>query len=283
MAETKKTESKFSHGGEPNEQPVSRTFGDFLWGAVTQKHVFYGTLRLIGSLLGIFLLLIAVLWALIRWLQPSISVTVKDSGAVEISTTRTTKTALYLLSSNGGDNSPWLDTGIQLSPGDTVTVTASGKVCLAYHRLIDAAKTDDPPPVPWTGPEGMDDKAVFPPRTYRDEEAQRRNHRLAIDQPQGRLIGIVSADKPSSNPIETAKEDEEGRPLDIGRKRTFTAKRKGTLWLTVNDIWLGPDMKDDYKPQTAEEFKTKIADKHYWNVWYDDNAGSFLVTVEISQ
>ena len=278
---TPSSDPKPASNESPDETHSGRGFGDLLWGAVTDIRIFGGTLRLLGSVvLLLFLIVIVLLW-LIRWLQPPITVRVTDSGAVEISTTKSTKTAMFLLSPNGGEDSPWIDTGITLTPGNNVTITASGKICMAYHHMVESAQWDTLPPVPWTGPEGLSEKAAFPPKSYRTEEAARKAYRVATDLPPGRLVAIVSSERPSSDPTETTK-TEEGKPLDIGKKQTFTTKSTGHLWLTVNDIWLDPNMADAYKPQTPAEYKTKIEDPRYWNIWYDDNAGSFLVTIETS-
>ena len=263
------------------------SFNDILWGAVTDLRIFFGTLRLLGTLVLMLLLLVGAIWWLVRWLQPPITVRVNYSGAVEISTTRSNKTAVFLLSSNGGEDSPWIDTGIALTPGNKVTITASGKICMAIHRMIEANQADALPPVPWTGPEGLNNKASFPARNYRPQEADRAKYRLASDLPPGRLIAIVSSDKPSSDSSVTTKlndgkPSDEGKPLDIGKKQSFTSNSNGNLWLTVNDIWLGPNEADVYKPHTASEYLAKIETPRYWNIWYDDNAGSFLVTIEIS-
>lgn len=231
---------------------------------------------LVRSVVALALLLLMVwigvvaIWRTIEWLNPPFQVVVKDSGAIILSTKRTAKTGLFLLNASGGIDSPWINTGISIMSGQKLTITASGRICLAAHHMRLAEYTDIPPPHPWVGPEGLRGETVFPPRTLRQEDADRARYQVAPNIEYGRLIGVISDETPNNSL----------KILNIGKKNSFTSDASGYLWLTVNDIWLSPATINEVAGK-SDEWRAGILRNRYWNVWYDDNAGSFLVTVEL--
>jgi hypothetical protein len=249
-----------------------------------------GFIKLSAVIFGFVIVVFILTVGIYRLLHP-VTVTVNSNGALEISPYPTKSAALFLLSANGGENSPWIDTGVEIKPGDQITVSASGKINMAIHRLIDNALHSqenpnwghDLPFLPWNGPDGIDDKAAYPPRQYRREDLDRAKYRLASNVNQGAVIGFISDSCPGSSPMDASQDDTVDKAILIGHRRSFTAQREGHLWLTVNEIWLGPDMSPAYEPKTNEEFQAQIVSNHYWNVWYDDNDGSFLVSIEITK
>jgi hypothetical protein len=230
-------------------------------------------LKSIAALTLLLILLwtgVVVIWLTVEWLQPPFQVVVKDSGAVVLSPSRAKKTAVFQLSSNGGIDTPWIDTEIPIEEGKKFTITASGRVCLAFHHMRQGEYTDAPPPHPWVGPEGLVEDKTLPPRTLRQEDSDRAKYKVHKELGYGRLIGVISNEVP----------DKSAEIIDVGKKLTnYESHRSGRLWLTVNDIWLDRSIVNSITDKT-DEWKADIIRKNYWNVWYDDNAGSFLVTIE---
>jgi len=210
----------------------------------------------------------------VSWLAPGTDIKVEKSGAIILSTRFHKTTAVYLLTPHGAKAGPWVNTGIEIKRGQDVRITASGRVCLAMHHMVESGIKDVPPPLPWSGPSGLDPCSALPPTTPRDEELVRSKYLICNTADQGELIGVISAGEP---PIKPDSVD----VLEIGDYWDQPAKKSGTLWLTVNEIWLNKSLADAYAPKTPEEFEKNIVANSYWNVWYDDNAGAFLITVEL--
>ncbi|MBT3192994.1 MAG: hypothetical protein HN341_10605 [Verrucomicrobia bacterium] len=208
-------------------------------------------------------------------------VEVKESGTMLFKLPNRKRTAWVLLSPTGGEESPWVNTGLRLTKGKDVRITASGKICTAFHRMVDAARDkDDPlPSHPWVGPEGIDRKSNTPPKAFRTQDDKAEKFLLVPGKNQGLLIGTVSQGKPNVHPNDI---------WEIGVGDRFTAKDSGDLWLTVNDVWLerrrwrpyAASQKVGEPPKNKETFKKNIEDTGYYNIWFDDNAGAFLVIIE---
>ena len=189
----------------------------------------------------------------------------------------------FLLSSNAGDeDTPWVNTNISVNEGDSVIINASGRINLAIHHIIHAAETDSVPILPWNGPNGLGIKS-YPNRQYRIIDTKLTKDLLDTSLNHGRLIGILSKKEP---PIHSK------NIFDIGENRAFQIKNSsGYIWLSINEIWLTPNSKDTYSRHDGYDERTKqekalffdkyIKDKRYWNIWYDDNCGSFLVSIQV--
>lgn len=247
----------------------SMGFAELLLKILSNSKLLLKSIAALASLLVLLWAGLVVVWITVEWLQPPFEVVVKDSGAVVLSPHRAAKTAVFQLSSNGGMDSPWIDTGIPIEKGKKFTITASGRICLAFHHMRQGSYTDVPPPHPWVDPEGLREGTTFPARTLRQEEAERNKYKVAPDLSYGRLIGVVSDEVPNRS----------AETLNIGKKNNFESSRSGRLWLTVNDIWLDESVIKGINDKN-DEWKANIINNRYWNVWYDDNAGSFLVTIE---
>lgn len=216
------------------------------------------------------------------------------------------ETYVIALSPNGSYDSPWVNTGIELRTGDRVRVRASGRISLAFHHIVEAANGDTVPSHPWIGPEGLDPKSKYPLRNLRKVDDYRARGLLMPDASWGCLLGQISATGPTTRPSEPEK------VIKVGKDLTLGIEQKGSLYLTVNEIWLDASMIDIYAPPLADSgddyydgevtpgnpttkpngrtvrsmrdrFQKLIVDKYYWGVWYDDNAGSFAVVVEVER
>lgn len=230
-----------------------------------------------------------------------------------------------LLSPQGGENSPWVDTGIEVAPGDEIKIEASGKINLAFHRMVEAAINDTPPLHAWTGPKGeLEEEIVNRLRKkYNAEELERlkldnalseeqekaladfkknkskvldRNKRIGkkVSNRWGEIIWCVAPTEPTDIPMSIPNIRSYSESVD-GASNTakfikYNYPQKGKIFITVNDVWLynHKDYLDesqyatlqlaDSEKLSAEKIK-ELKKWEYYNPWFDDNAGAFLVTV----
>jgi hypothetical protein len=233
-----------------------------------------------------------------------------SSGNISIQSSDGTKNAVLMVSASGSRGekySPWVRTGVHVSPKDTVKIEASGTVHTALARLIRIAQTDmNPNPdqyQSWVNQEGD-------PGQSNDWEEKRKKLRLLPEENYGALVGAIWDGK---NPV---KDDTKG---SIDEKKQFEVKREGELVLAVNDILLNERGKDLYAlPIKGNEFyyKSRLIEKYgeeifyswtkdkdkvfekskelyqqklesweqiekysRWTVWLDDNVGQFFVSI----
>lgn len=240
----------------------------------------------------------------------NITVEAGKAGILTVSTDKT-KNIVMTLPPNGGTDNEWVDPEIEVSKGDRIKITASGKINLSLAGLVKAVQKDTKPKAPWNGPEGLSDKDNMDSR-YPD----RVNFKTMKGQNFGMLIAAIED-----------KEERKKTLYRIGKEREFTASTDGKLLLTINDIWLSPKKKDAYLPPPVKyrdyyekkvlfsinsnidiaKQETKIwspqkwqeeIDKEYnkrkskwdeitrdrnYGLWYQDNIGSFSVTIIIEQ
>jgi hypothetical protein len=236
-------------------------------------------------------------------------------GTVTIKT-GSTQNSVFLLSPSGADkNTPWVATGIQVKKDNIVKITASGRIHTSLRRLVSKsqdAETIDSTYLPWVGPEGL------PPSQELTHQAFRNSYKLLPDK-SGASYGygmLLAGVKNSRRQIT------EDNIEPIGDSGEFRVKGDGELMLTVNDIWLNGNMKGVYVPSFDKNFDyyknearfqamrmgedTSIwsetiaigrANKQYqkrlrtwnaivtnkaWNIWYEDNIGSFSVSITVN-
>ncbi|MBD2488230.1 hypothetical protein [Aulosira sp. FACHB-615] len=265
------------------------------------------------------LLFVSIL-ILVAGVFTSLSIYIMRPDQIEITTTAGTinlkkgnqQDAILLLNPVGdAQESPWVKTGIQVKKGDKVTITASGRVNNSLKRLIWAAQTDEELESLWVDPEGSKPK---------NDYLKDRNKYKVLPDKNGAYYGygmLIAAIKDSKEQIDPNNIE------PIGKNKTFTATTNGELLLTVNDIWLSSEMKEVYAPpfnddhleyyltlaklqagsnqdfdswsktiqrQKAQEQYPKrlkqwqkIVKEKNWNVWYNDNTGSFSVSISINK
>jgi hypothetical protein len=227
--------------------------------------------------------------------------------------------SVFLLSPTGGYKTPWVNTEIKVKKGDKIKITASGRVHTSLKRLVAEAQhheTVDPAYLPWVGPEGFqqeqEDKlqSIYPP--------PRRPYKLLPDKNGAYYgYGMLLAGARNSKK-EMIQQDIE----PIGIDREFQAKNDSELELTVNDIWLDENMVDiyvlpiknnyeyykseahycatligeDYSNWSKEIEKKKVIEQYEkrkrswqaivknraWGLWYEDNTGSFSVSITVN-
>lgn len=221
-----------------------------------------------------------------------VTVTFTNMGGVVFQTIDT-RTGSFLLPASAG----WINTGFVIKPDEKVRIQSFGRVHLSLGRLLKDSKNNHVARG-WSSPDG------FP---Y-DEDAQRKALLVVPNANKGMLLGYlaeanyVGKKNPSKyNP----------RPegiLELGADRTFrnTSKETQELWLTVNDYYLNKDAEDAYlsgedarentctkdqattKTKNPAEAENKIksracwkdiVESKYWELWFDDNLGEYLINI----
>jgi hypothetical protein len=187
----------------------------------------------------------------------------------------------------------WMDSGLELKPGQKINVSASGAIHLSVHRLVDAAENSQPPRHVWTTPSGEDEKNL------KCVDRERKPFLIKPDALYGTLLAYVKPNNQSApnaqNPI----------PPDIqviGQPNVqvvYASQESvpGKLFFTVNDIVIKKDPKYEKSyitdqacldetygknVRTVQEMKQRwnqIIGSNYWTVWFDDNIGEFLVQI----
>jgi hypothetical protein len=261
-----------------------KTVGDILDEILTQPKKW---LSLLGFLVVLCLLIVGVMIAFtylfgVETREVELG---KDSHIIFEATDRGRGTAEYIVLVNPQG---WQPSGIAVHPGDRLTFSAGGKICIDLQEIVDKVslrkayeekytklnniKTDDAqekrvpedfftdderesliPKRPWVGPEG------YSLATYQPSYRSRRNRYLL---PGENAAGLVAAIKSGS--------EQEAEPTGAdaffvgnGKSRDdFEVTREGWLWFTVNDV----QFSDDKHPENSRLF-------------YNDNVGAFWVRV----
>lgn len=210
------------------------------------------------------------LWQIIPVVKASLgtnSIELTEGGAIKLKGSGKTN-AVFLLSANGGDTSPWIDTGIEVKAGQILKFKASGHINLAAHRLVEYAERDQPPPSVWIGPqgestEGEDNKRIKTPRPV---DAYRNNYALALHVPRGRIIGRIGSANPQfpTKPLELSNDSDSTDFFDVWAKQNgYKVKTDGHLWLTINEIWLSKDNKNAFLPRGETPEENQKFDDYY--------------------
>lgn len=186
----------------------------------------------------------------------------------------------------------WVDAKIELKPGETIRITATGLVNLAMHRVVSAANEDKRPSLPWSPPEGIE--------LPRDRPLYLRRQDLLVDRsaPYGALLACCV--KPGETNPGKFKPTPDGVQL-VGDHLVYTYPKEATgpgrLFFTINDTVLKRDERyrkafagtqaeidstygaGKYTVADLEARWESLMDQEYWDIWFDDNTGFFLVEV----
>jgi hypothetical protein len=184
-------------------------------------------------------------------------------------------------------NKLWLNTGIQIKPGQSVKITATGSVNLGIHRLIEAANTHSNPRWNWTDPAGNYESS----RPTPIDKAVK-----ALFIAPGLKPGVLLAYVTDKNYLSKYNPKPQGIQ-EIGKDGEISSQKGGTLWLVINDAVLDDSNKsrDAYvlpqdkldetygrgkvtEKQRKDELE-RIQTENYFEAFFDDNAGEFLVQV----
>lgn len=192
----------------------------------------------------------------------------------------------------------WANSGIHVEENDVLTIRASGKSYTAMHHLIKAADVNAVPIDKWVGTSGdIRDSA---------RDVERGHYRIFKDKPQDALVMQVIPENVNmwdttenkyylrKDYLDVKKGNKDENFYFIGKERVnLRIHHSGVLHFAVNDIVLTraviAGMKSD--PVKMELMKLGNAidgtheldyyNKHnYYNAWFDDNIGSFLIVIE---
>ncbi|MCA8948051.1 MAG: hypothetical protein KDE27_01025 [Planctomycetes bacterium] len=183
----------------------------------------------------------------------------------------------------------WVDSGYDIAPGAEVRVTASGGVICSADGWIDSVRADMKAQLPWIDPEG---------HPWPETELGRMVRPFAIlpDAPQGALLACLVAPTMAECPWRPESVTTIGAS-GLVRNGGMATKR---LWLCVNDVVLdnseaakaafieakrydqslrsSNDPPDRWKDYAAARW-SNIVEAGFFDIWFQDNLGSFLVVV----
>jgi len=267
----------------------SETFlSSFLGGFNSYAHL----LRFCIAVAFILGLVAFVTWIVVTNLPSAqrLAISFNDEGATIISIDNQPSKALVLLPAS----KLWTNTGLIIRPGQKISIAATGFVNLAIHRLVDAANNDDRPRHGWVGPEGAAEGDL---RNERPVDRLRKPLRIEPKVGFGCLLAYI---RPEGKP-DPGRENPRPEGIHVFNKQSseLTYKdsedRVGTLFLTVNDGILRDDRESEEAyvtnqdaldatygkgKRTVQELREtwkKLVVQNYWDIWFDDNVGEFLV------
>jgi hypothetical protein len=178
----------------------------------------------------------------------------------------------------------WEKTPIVLEEERTLRIKASGRINLAVHHLVTAAEMHQKPRLGWVGPEGYQVETSYD---------KARENCLLNKAPWGSVLAAFSDRNLQQENVAPSVIEA------IGPEGTI--RGKGRLWLTINEAVIGPDDKSracyvtnqkdlDEKWREGEQHETVeqklaqfkyITEHDFRDVFYQDNVGDFLITIEI--
>lgn len=212
-------------------------------------------------------------------------------GSTVFSVNQEPTKAFFLLSAS----QLWADTGLEIQPGSEVRITATGKINLAVHRLVDAALNKTAGAEDWTTADGVKLRGLLDQQRKPLLILPEANFGclLAYVGPQGEDVpGPINARPSGIYAVGTSGlvryNDERGRP--------------GHLFLTINDgvlsntpqahnAFVGTQaaLNERYPPvdgkptvilEKQEQWWKSIVQRQRWEQWFDDNIGEILVHVD---
>lgn len=273
-------------------------------------------MRITGFLLGILGVFALSAIAAIYYLRPEKIEITTGLGTVVINN-GDTQNAILSLSPNGGDEStPWVRTGIKIETGDVIKITATGRINTSIKRVIATTLHSAIDERTWVSPSGLDpslNRIYFP--TYNKEKLLPDLNGTHYGF--GMLLAAVKDDKGQiktenivpftrdSDYIQFTAENDGELVLTVN-----------DIWLNPTDkeVYAPPFTNENFKHYLqlaqfeasfrGEEFyswsekmkREKAREQHQkrlkgwdaiernnnWNIWFDDNIGSFSVSITVN-
>ncbi len=263
------------------DQDQGKTIGDVLDGILANPRRWGALFGLLVSLCGLALLVMFVFTRLFSVSAREVSLGGSDSHILfqAIDSKAGTEETVALVTPQG-----WQKISIHVRPGDKVSFTADGKICIDINEVVNVVhlrqqyedeiakaqgiRQGDPTESrvpedfftekqkktlilnrPWVGPEGFD-LALFEP-SFRS----RRKRYLMPEQNAGSLVAAIH---------EEETQPQRGEVFEVGRARgDFAPSNSGWIWFTVNDV-------QDSDPENP-------------NLFYNDNLGVFWVHIVVKR
>ena len=174
----------------------------------------------------------------------------------------------------------WVDTGIRVEKGDLLRISASGAFHSSVGDLYAYAKdnTSDSTIIHWRG--GNDRFAGV------EQQTEKNIYLLNKNEDMGDILFSIVPDY--QMPLEL-----EGQAMNqITADKGVKASLSGNLFVTINDIYFPND--STLREYGSQPFSTRFGapfpvdtliegkdKKHYHTIFYNDNLGQILLTVEI--
>lgn len=258
--------------------------GGFFIGFASWSHL----ARFCVSILFIAVILTIIVFVIFNVLPigSKVKFSFNEMGSTEIYVGDQLQSAVVLVPSS----QLWVDTGITVSPGQKLRITASGQINLGVHRLVQAAIDDVKPKLPWIGPSGGDYREGSP--IY----VRRKQLLVEPNAPLGCLLGYV---RPQGEPDPTKSYPRPDGIFQVGKNVDYVYNdprgRKGKLFLVINDnVLINDEISHEsytasqkeldenygpgkYKAEDLDHTWNRLVSDQYWDIWYDDNIGQFLV------
>ncbi len=233
------------------------------------------------TIIEFFLLVIIALlryfFYLVESSQSQFKINFTKNGATILVSPNEQFKALFILPGS----SRWTNTGIVLQPQEKFRIRASGKVHLAFHRLAESALDDTRPGFGWIEPTGE------PWVNLSQSDALRRKLLILPDANIGALLGYLHAAGTPEPSIHNSKPE---GIIVIGEETVVVnnSQQEVELWLVLNETILDPNdlerSKKGYINPEKRIFWEKrweyIVRDNYWDLWWDDNIGHYLVQIE---
>jgi hypothetical protein len=236
------------------------------------------------SLVIIFSVLIALYAFFV--LRSNLEISIKDGSPTVLLKGRDPTSVVVLLPAS----KLWLDTGLVVKQNQEVKISASGFIHPAIHRLVDSAKIHKPlvTSSQWLDPQGDTGRS-------RPIDELRKPYMIA-DAPHGCLIaGIMRGDQG----LLTKDHKKPDEIFVIGRGATIRSHIGGQLWLVVNETVLNAQaegvyvatqkiLNESYPPAGSVTVAQKrqqweeIKKYRYFEAFFDDNVGEFLVQIQFA-
>lgn len=143
-----------------------------------------------------------------------------------------------------------------------------------------------------SGPRSHEEDSLLKVFNYELSKIVKRSKRISEDASWGEILWCISPKEPTGIPedIDGKRRYSEGIDGASASKGFMKCERKGKIYLAVNDVWLYPH--EDYldvsqyqmlQLDTNKEMSIKKIQQlqrwQYYNLWFDDNSGAFLVTI----
>lgn len=236
-----KTQLAAAHGQPgPPSSPSTIDPGNLTQGTPTPQTLEKTSLKWVKTVLTVnlafsLLALIVAVWA-VAVKQADVETTSNKEGATVVTDrNEVTKTLVLLPASR-----LWLDTELEVKKGQSVTITASGSINLAAHRLVEAMKDHTRPRLGWIGPDG----GSYPYR--KDLDNGRSKYLISPAHNYGALLACIV---PAGDPLPGKENPKPNGIKQIGSRGSITAEATGNLWLVVNDVVLTEQAHDVYVPE----------------------------------
>jgi hypothetical protein len=295
----------------PSDSPPANpnNLWEFLFRLITTKQGWLG-------ITGIVAIVTAAVLITIHFMRPDQIEITTGVGTISIKKGNT-QNAWFSLSPTGGDeNTPWAKTGIMVKKGDLIKITANGRVHTSIRRLIAEAMTPEIDEQSWASPSGLS-RSQDPPSFL----PQRDRHKLLPDKNGayygfGMLLAAVRDDKQqikeddiepigenrqftaktdgelvlTVNDIWLDKEDKDVYAPPLNQEENFkyylqNAYFQAALKGEDFNLWSKETERQKVEKQYQKRLKSweLVVKNNNWSIWYDDNMGSFSVSINVKE